>query len=300
MLANMGTAMRRTRIVAITVTVVTLSIAWGPAAKATFPGGNGDIAFGRKGDIWVFRGGDSSPTRLANTPGREGLPEWNATGSQVAFTRCLGGEFGNCDIWVMDADGSGQTRITKTAVAQETWPTWSPDGSMIAFTSNKADEFQDIWVMDADGSNKIRLTTTLGFDAFPEWSPDGTQIAFTSDRDAVDDIWVIGSDGSDPLRLTKGQKVDERPDWSPDGTLITFSRNSNIWVMDADGGDPTPLTAGPRVEFAPTFSPNGRRIAFNRQSNDDRFGVWIMRADGSHRVQKTFGKFDFFPDWQPI
>jgi TolB protein len=70
--------------------------------------------------------------------------------------------------------------------------------------------------------------------------------------------------------------------------------------MNADGGDATQLTSGPRVEFAPTFSPNGRRIAFNRQGNDDRIGLWVMRADGSNKMQKTFGKFDFFPDWQPI
>ena len=80
----------------------------------------------------------------------------------------------------------------------------------------------------------------------------------------------------------------------------TAMRGTRIVAIAVTGGDPTPLIAGPRVEFAPTFSPNGRRIAFNRQGNDDRFGVWIMRADGSHRVQKTFGKFDFFPDWQPI
>jgi len=70
--------------------------------------------------------------------------------------------------------------------------------------------------------------------------------------------------------------------------------------MDADGGNETQLTTRRRHEFAPTFSPNGQRIAFNRTGHDDRVGVWTMPADGSSPArQRTFGLYDFFPDWQP-
>ena len=200
----------------------------------------------------------------------------------------------------MDADGSDVTRLTATPNVQETWPAWSPDGTQIAFTSNAEDSFQDIWVMDDDGSNQTRLTPVEGFDAFPEWSPDGTKIAFSSDRAALDDIWVIDDDGGNPTRLTAGPRVDERPDWSPDGMRIVFSRKGEIWDMDADGQDETRLTDTPQDEFAPAFSPTGGRIAFSRLGNDGRIGVWAMKADGTGRVQRTFGKIDFFPDWQPI
>ena len=70
--------------------------------------------------------------------------------------------------------------------------------------------------------------------------------------------------------------------------------------MDADGGNAVAVTDTRRDEFAPTFAPNGRRIAFNRVGNDGRIGVWVMRDDGTVRVQKTFGRIDFFPDWQPV
>lgn len=295
---------RRTRFTWIVAGLTGLLLAAQPAALAAFPGGDGDIAFGRSSghqiDIWVVRAGGTGTTRLTDTPRRnEGMPDWNAAGTMIAFSRCARSGFPTCAIWTMDADGSDPTRLTSSS-GQDTWPAWSPDGGMIAYTSDVADPYQDIWVMNANGSGQTRLTMTSGFDAFPEWSPDGTLIAFTSDRAALDDIWVMDADGSNPTRLTRGPKVDERPDWSPDGSQITFSRNGDIWVMDADGSSPTQLTSTKQDEFAPTFSPSGRRIVYDRLAKDGRIGLWTMRVDGSGRVQRTFGRIDFFPDWQPV
>jgi Tol biopolymer transport system component len=70
--------------------------------------------------------------------------------------------------------------------------------------------------------------------------------------------------------------------------------------MDADGQNETQLTDTEQNEFGAAFSPNGQRIAFNRLGNDERIGVLVMRDDGSVRVQKTFGRMDFFLDWQPV
>lgn len=294
---------RVVRLLAIALLVVPLVSM--PSAHATFPGANGLIAFSRyvngQNDIWVVREEAGRATRLTRSrAASEGMPDWTADPSRIAYSRCGVEELSNCDIWTMNADGSGKQRLTRTRNAQETWPAWSPDGAAIAFTSNAEDEFQDIYVMGADGSDVRNLTGMPGFDAFPEWSPDGTRIAFTSGRAGPDDIWVMGSDGSNPLQLTSGEAIDERPDWSPDGTTLVFSRDGDIWTIAADGSNPTQLTSNDLWEFAPTFSPEGESIAFNLIGEDGRVAVWLMSSAGSTPRQRTYGLWDFFPDWQPI
>ena len=161
--------MKRMTLIVLGLAVLVLAA---PPAHAAFPGNNGLIAFSRfthgQNDIWVVDPDSTGTQRLTHTARRnEGLVDWNAAGTQIAFSRCARAEFGNCDIWVMDADGGNPTRLTTTPDAQETWPTWSPDGTQIAFTTNASDPLQDIWVMDANGANPMQLTATEGFDAFP-------------------------------------------------------------------------------------------------------------------------------------
>jgi Tol biopolymer transport system component len=110
----------------------------------------------------------------------------------------------------------------------------------------------------------------------------------------------MDADGTDPVQLTFGPKIDERPDWSPNGARLTFSRNGNIWIVDADGTDALALTHNRRPEFNPTFAPDGTQIAYSRIQPDDRVGIWLMASDGSGPDQLTFGRLDFFPDWQPV
>ena len=70
--------------------------------------------------------------------------------------------------------------------------------------------------------------------------------------------------------------------------------------MDADGSNQTRLTESKRIEFGSVFSPDGTLIAFTREGPATRFGLWVMPADGSSATPLSSGKFDFFPDWQPV
>ena len=93
---------------------------------------------------------------------------------RIAFGSVRNG--GNHDVFVMDLDGSNQTRLT-TSPAYDDQPKWSPDSSKIAFISDRDGNFE-IYTMNADGSAQTRITTNPAADGFPAWSNDGTKIAF--------------------------------------------------------------------------------------------------------------------------
>src|SRR5437867_5576550 len=132
----------------------------------------------------------------------------------------------NTELYVMNADGSNPARLTNNSAA-DYQPTWSPDGSRIAFVSER-DGNAEIYVMNAaDGSNPVRLTTDVGtpaFDGDPAWSPDGSKIAFWSRRDGNGEIYVMNPDGLNVTRLTTNAVDDLQPAWSPDGSRLVFSR----------------------------------------------------------------------------
>ena len=129
--------MKRSTTIVLLGLLIATSLVTAPTANAAFPGTNGDIAFSRftheQIDIWVVAPDSTSTARLTRTPrANEGMPDWNAEGTLVAFSKCGRGKLSNCEIWTMNADGSDPTRLTYPHDAQETWPTWCPDGTQIA------------------------------------------------------------------------------------------------------------------------------------------------------------------------
>src|SRR2546430_113950 len=120
---------------------------------------------------------------------------------------------GQYDIWLMNTDGSVQ--LLTDHLAQDDWPSWSPDGTKIAFATNR-DGNDEIYVMNADGTNAVNVTKSAFADDGPAWSPDGTKIAFYSDRDGSDvAIYVMNANGSGVVKLTSSAVPDELPAWSP-------------------------------------------------------------------------------------
>ncbi len=231
-------------------------------------------------DIFVMNADGTGQTNLTNHPGNDRDPRWSPDGRRISFESYRDGPgtdiFGrNAEIYVMNADGSGQTRLTNNR-ASDRYPSWSPDGRRIAFYSTRDDDFcGDLYVMNADGSGKTNLTRNVPYGGWSaSWSPDGHRIAFVTgcgeDRQHGGfQIYVMDADGSNPTPLTDAPGDDENPSWSPDGRLILFQSsrdnyvqigqfvapNREIYVMNANGSAQTNLTNHPAWDRLPSWLP---------------------------------------------
>ncbi len=243
----------------------------------------------------------STPPAMANaTPS-----PLTAADGRIVFTSHRDG---NPEIYVMNADGSGATRLTDHP-ALDGWPAWSPDGQRIAFVSTR-DGNRELYIMDADGSHLTRLTDNRYRDEEPAWSPDGQRIVFWSDHELYGgtesrfaQIYALNPDGRDPVRLSSRPGDHAHPTWSPDGRRIAFALGHTLFVMNADGSHvkvllPHRSTQRMRDE-APAWSPDGRRIAFtsDRDGNEE---LYLINADGSGLTRLTdHPAADREPAWSP-
>ena len=258
-------------------------------------GTNGKIAFTRNGDIYVMEPDGSHLTNLTPNSFTDYYPAWSPDGTKIAFTSNRNTNPNVPDIYVMNANGTNQTRLTNgTFLLSSSNPCWSPDGVRIAF-----ERLGEIYVMNADGSNATRLTNNTWTDSEPDWSPDGGKIAFLSRPDGPPKIFVMNTDGSGQTNLTQDQLGQEyNAAWSPDGAKIIFAADGSeagIWVMSAYGTNPVRL-ANSDGGFSPTWSPDGTKIAFSRNGY-----IYVMNADGSNQTRLTtgFGQ-DGYPAWQRL
>ncbi len=203
----------------------------------------------------------------------------------------------------MDSDGTNQKRLTAVK-GDDKFPAWSPDGTKIAFVSNRNGGFVQIYVMDADGKNPTRLTDGL-WETDPAWSPDGGKIAFTVNPDQIDEwvphIAVMDTDGNN--RVTHENHA-MQPSWSPNGGEIAFlswrdDRKYDIYLIGADRQGLKRVTHDLAFKYYPSFSPDGRRIAYV-SSHEGFLHIYVVGADGRNRVRLTHKHENHGePAWSP-
>ena len=286
----------------------------GVAASATpqrgsFPGDNGRLVIARAREQHfheqlVTLAADGSDAQVL-TQFRFGAtePSWSADGSKIVFIKRTGNGAGARDIWFMNGDGTGLTRVTDTTKPEFT-PSWSPDGTRIAF-----ERAGDIFTVDADGTGLGRLTATQRhFDAFPTWSPDGTRIAYSHGMDQSfesQEIMTMAADGTDKMQVTDEARASLEPSYSPDGNRIAFqyiTGNSDLGVIDVDGTDRTLITDTARDEFSPAWAPDGSAIVFSKGPYPFGLEIFAISPDGSKVAPVTSSSrtWSDWPDWQPI
>ena len=221
-------------------------------------------------------------------------------GASLAFAAIPdGGD--DMEIFVLSIADGELTQLTDTQ-GDDTMPRWSPDGSRIAFISNR-DLNSEIYVMNADGSDTTNLSGDPAGDYGHAWSPDGSRIAFGSNRTGDNEVFAIDAGGSNLVNLTNGPDDEWGSAWSPDGSRIAFGSNrdgnDDIFVMDADGSNPRNLTNDPAADNHPLWSPDGEWIAFvsDREGSSD---IFVMNPDGNdmRSIGVTIDQ-EGSPTWSP-
>ena len=216
-------------------------------------------------------------------------------------------------VLVAASAGASQANLTNNP-AFDGSPAWSPDGSQIAFVTNR-DGDREIYVMSADGSDQVNLTVNSEYDEWdPVWSNDGARIAFESDRHGRTSAWnfIMNADGSDADVLSSNGYINGDPRWSPDGNWIAFYissgrlGNGDISIMDSAGteyvawyGKYLNLTQNGLDNRNPAWSPDGFSIAF-ASKRDGNGEIYVMDDDGAEQVNLTSSPADDdFPAWSP-
>jgi TolB protein len=231
-----------------------------PVPKGTYTTIPGDIAFVEIFIVNVDTGEEANLTPKLHENVRSVSPD----GEKLA---CISLRSNNYGLWVMNSDGTGQTRLTFDNFGDRA-PRFSPDGKRIVYWSIAYANQPDIWMINVDGTGKTRLTTSPYQEVYPSWSPDGKKVIFESDRAGNFDIWQKAVDTpievdmniqtwttpgntnkafltvklNNPNSKVEIQKIALRPDWTSEEnytdyqenlpTTLTNSNNAQVFTLN--------------------------------------------------------------------
>lgn len=226
-------------------------------------------------------------------------PSWALDGRAIAYTSY---RRGYPDVFVsyiyqgkMDQPTGGTERIHNFL------PAFSPDGTRLAFMSNR-DGNMEIYAVGRDGSGLRRITRHPGNDSTPTWSPAGNQIAFTSDRSGSPQIYIVDADGAGQPRRITSESWADRATWASNGSQneIAYAGRTgpgfDIKIYDVASGQIRVITDGTGSNESPAWAPNGRHLAF-ASTRAGRTQIFTIARDGNDLRQVTRQGNNVQPSW---
>jgi hypothetical protein len=203
-------------------------------------------------------------------------PAFSPDGRRLAFY-----SWDEPGIFIINPDGTGRARVSPNP--GDSWPTWSRDQSMIAYSSRR--------ITDAIYSTRIRGiddTKIVNDGEQPSWGPDG-RIVYRGCSGATCGLMIVNPADSKPkgIHITTYAN-DSNPIWSHKMNQIVFTSDRSgswdIWIINPDGTGLRQLTNSPKSDVTPTWSVDGQWIFF-RSDRDDEWAIWAMKPDGSNQVK---------------
>jgi hypothetical protein len=286
------------------------------SAMATYPGGDGKIAFVRANQIYTMSGTGTGITQLT-TAGKNYRPEWSPNGQRISYIHEVAGAR---DVWVMAADGSSKQQVTRLGNVTSAGATWSPTGAKLAFASGQVLSIVKATAPFGSPTHPKGYRTGTDFcgdetpadaaavyvDRFLAWSPDGTRIAVLGlggDCFYDDALWMYYP-ATQELReyLAGGADCCGYADWLE----LFWGPGGRFGYTNVDRGDYGQDTNPSRIVYSGFASrdndtggapsPSGLSMAFTNSSSGTA-GVFRAKVDGSARQRLTDG---YQPDWQSV
>ena len=178
-------------------------------------------------------------------------------------------------------------------------PTWSPDGSSVAYVSFEKRK-PGIWIQNIQGKTRQLITSFPGINGSPKWSPKGDRLALVFSKDGNPEIYTIGLGSKSMARLTNNRAIDTEPSWAPDGSIYFNSDRGGkpqIYRM-AGGGEAQRVTWEGDANMNPCVSPDGKYIALLTQPNGS-YRVARLDLDTKNLTVLSNSQFDESPSIAP-